>query len=79
MCLGALGVVERTWSEGGIAMASVQGKPVCLMYTPTAAKGDAVLVHMGYAMEILDGDRAAEAAALRRLMAGSDTNKESQL
>jgi hydrogenase expression/formation protein HypC len=65
MCLGDLGTVERTWDEGGLPMATVNDEPVCLMYTPDAKVGDPVLVNLGYAVEILDVRRAAEAAALR--------------
>ncbi|MDH3499182.1 MAG: HypC/HybG/HupF family hydrogenase formation chaperone [Acidimicrobiia bacterium] len=68
MCLGAIGVIHDTWDEGGVAMASVAGEPVCLMYTPEAKTGDSVLVHLGFAIEILDEERAAAATALRSEM-----------
>lgn len=70
MCLGAIGVIERVWDEGGVPMAMIDGAPVCLIYTPLAAIGDSVLIHIGYAMEIIDAERAADASALRRTMAG---------
>lgn len=65
MCLGVIGVIHETWDEGGIGMASVAGEPVCLIYTPEAGPGDSVLVHLGFAVEILDAERAAAATALR--------------
>jgi hydrogenase expression/formation protein HypC len=67
MCLGAIGAIEATWSEGGVPMASVAGRPTCLLYTPEAGVGDTILVHLGFAVEILDPDRAADAVALRTL------------
>jgi hydrogenase expression/formation protein HypC len=78
MCLGTVAVIEKTWTEGGVAMATVEGKPVCLMYTPEASVGDVVLIHVGYAMEILDEERASQASALRREMAGLETRKETR-
>ena len=67
MCLGAIGAIDATWIEGGVPMASVAGSPTCLLYTPEAGVGDTVLVHVGFAVEILDPDRAAEAVELRSL------------
>lgn len=67
MCLGALGIIEHTWDEGGLPMASVNGEPVCLMYTPDAQPGDSVIAHLGFAVEIIDSKRAAQAARLRDL------------
>lgn len=65
MCLGAIGVIEATWSESGVPMGRVGGRPACLLYTPDAGIGDTVLVHLGYVVEVLDPDRAADAVALR--------------
>jgi hydrogenase expression/formation protein HypC len=69
MCLGALGVIDEVWSEGGVPMASVDGEPVCLMYTPGASMGDPVLVHLGFSVEIIEEQRAAAALALRSELA----------
>ncbi len=76
MCLGAIGVIRETWDEGGIAMASVAGEPVCLLYTPEAAPGDSVLVHLGFAVEVLDEERAAVATALRSEVSGKGATNE---
>ena len=73
MCLGAVGWVTRIWDEGGVPMADVdfgrRSEPVCLLYQPQAAVGSAVLVHMGFAMEELDEERARDALALRKEIA----------
>lgn len=76
MCLGDLGTVERTWDEGGLPMAQINGEPVCLMYTPDAKTGDSVLVNLGYAVEILDSKRAADAVALRGRLETATLGKE---
>jgi len=65
MCLGSLGVIARTWDEGGLAMASVEGQAVCLMYTPEASVGDTVLIHLGFAVEVVSKERVSAARALR--------------
>lgn len=66
MCLGEIGEVEKTWDEGGVPMGSIDGAAVCFMYTPEASVGDVVMVHLGYAVEIMDRERAADAITLRR-------------
>ncbi|MGD2101565.1 MAG: HypC/HybG/HupF family hydrogenase formation chaperone [Acidimicrobiia bacterium] len=76
MCLGEIGEVEHTWDEGGVPMGSIAGDAVCLMYTPGASVGDAVMVHLGYAVEILDKNRAAEAITLRRRLEVAAFGKE---
>jgi hydrogenase expression/formation protein HypC len=69
MCLGALGVIDRVWSEGGVPMASIDGEPVCVMYTPDASVGDTVLVHLGFSVEMIEEQRAEAALALRSELA----------
>lgn len=70
MCLGVVGRVTETWDEGGIPMGMVddgrERSAVCLLYVPEVTAGDAVLVHLGFAVERLDPERAEEATALRR-------------
>ena len=58
MCLGVIGRVTRVWAEAGVPMALVRTgdkeAPVCLLYVPDAGEGDRVLVHLGFAVELLD-------------------------
>jgi hydrogenase expression/formation protein HypC len=74
MCLGSVGRIVRTWDEGGVPMAEVdfgtRTDAVCLLYHPEAAAGTPVLVHMGFAMEELDEERAQDALELRKEIAG---------
>lgn len=69
MCLGSIGRIVRVWDEGGVPMAHVEsgesGGPACLMYVPHAGVGSHVLVHTGFAIEVLSDEAAAEAVALR--------------
>ena len=43
-------------------------RPVCLAYTPDAAVGDYVIVHVGFAINRLDEDEAARTLAVLRAM-----------
>lgn len=69
MCLGSIGRLTRVWDEGGIAMGMVdmgtREEVTCLMYLTDVSVGAYLLVHMGFAIEELDAERAAEATALR--------------
>jgi hydrogenase maturation factor len=49
---------------------------VCLLYQPEAAVGAAVLVHMGFVMEELGEERAQDALALRKEIAGVPPQQE---
>ncbi len=74
MCLGSVGRVLRTWDEGGVPMAEVdfglRVDTACLLYHPEVTVDAAVLVHMGFVMEELDDERASDALALRKEIAG---------
>lgn len=67
MCLAVPGRVEsRHEGTAGLPFARVRfgvvSREVCLAYTPDAAEGDYVIVHAGFAIQVLD-----EAAARRAL------------
>ena len=78
MCLGLIGVMTRTFDERGVPMADVDTgdgpRAACLLYCPDAAPGDDVLIHMGFVMEVLDAERAAESRELRRQMVVGDSD-----
>ena len=69
MCLGSLGKVVRVWDEGGMPMAEVDASghslPACLLYHPDVTVGDDVLIHMGFVVDVMDGQTAADARSLR--------------
>ena len=58
MCLAIPGKVIETLESDGMKMAKVSFggmvKQVCLEYTPEAAPGDYVLVHVGFALSRID-------------------------
>ena len=66
MCLGVPGKVIEIYETNGIRMGKVDfgglTKEVCLAYVPEAQIGDYVIVHVGFAISVLD-----EVAALRTL------------
>ncbi len=69
MCLGVPGRITGSFtSETGVTMGRVDFtgvvKQVCLQYVPEAAVGDYVLVHLGFAISVLDEHEARETIAL---------------
>jgi hydrogenase expression/formation protein HypC len=62
MCLAIPGKVIETLESGGLKMGRVSFggmvKQVCLEYTPDAAPGDYVLVHIGFALSRVDQEEA---------------------
>ena len=64
MCLGVPGkVMSIDPVDVGMTMGRVSFggivKEVCLAYTPQAQVGDYVLVHVGFALSVLDEEEAA--------------------
>ena len=64
MCLAIPGKVVSVIEEAGLSLrrgkvdfGGVQ-KEICLAYTPEAAVGDYVLVHVGFALSVVDADEA---------------------
>lgn len=71
MCLGAIVCLQEIWDSGGMTMGrgdETNGDVVNLAYVPDVEAGDHVLVHLGFALEVLDPDTAAQAIAERRRM-----------
>ena len=62
MCLAIPGRVIETFESEGMKMARVNFggmvKQICLEYTPDAAAGDYVLVHVGFALSKVDAEEA---------------------
>lgn len=68
MCLGVPGLVTSIdGPREGLAMGKVSfggvEREVCLGYTPEVKLGDYVLVHVGFAISILDAEAAAQILA----------------
>jgi hydrogenase expression/formation protein HypC len=64
MCLGVPGEVLEVGEQHGLRFARVRfggiSRDVCLEYQPNAVVGDFVLVHVGFAIAIVDRAQAAE-------------------
>ncbi len=78
MCLAIPGRVLKTFEENGLVMglidyAGVQNQ-ACLTYTPEAEVGSYVIVHAGFALQILNEDEAQ--ASLRELSRLADIMEE---
>jgi hydrogenase expression/formation protein HypC len=62
MCLAIPGKVIETYEADGMKTAKVSFggmvKQVCLEYTPEAAPGDYVLVHVGFALSRINEEEA---------------------
>lgn len=71
MCFGTVARLEATWDSGGIPMGRTERTvdSICLAYVPEAAPGDHVLVHLGFAVEVLSLDAAVEATEARQELA----------
>ena len=72
MCLAIPGRLETREDAHpfplGIADFGGIRKQVCLAFTPEAEVGDYVLVHVGYAIGVIDADEAHRTLAVLRAM-----------
>jgi hydrogenase expression/formation protein HypC len=70
MCLGVPGRIVEIDDTTGLRMGIVDfdgvRRPVCLDYTPEAAIGDHVIVHVGFAISRVDEVEAARTLAVLR-------------
>ncbi|MBK7670446.1 MAG: HypC/HybG/HupF family hydrogenase formation chaperone [bacterium] len=72
MCLAIPGRITERYEETGLPMARVDFAgavaAACLAYTPEAGVGDYVLVHAGFALQVLNEEEAqASLAEIARL------------
>lgn len=88
MCLGVPGKVLEIFEQDSLPMGKIEFggivKEACLAYTPEAAVGDYVLVHVGFALSRIDEKEAEEiftyldeihAAGLSQELAGGDSGE----
>jgi len=74
MCLGVPGKVVEMIDESplGMTMARVSFggivKEVCLAYVPEAQAGDYVIVHAGFALNLIDEEEAMEVFEMLKQM-----------
>ena len=68
MCLGIPGKIVEIHEEAGLKMGKIDFggvvREVCLAYVPEAVIGDYTIVHVGFALNIIDEDEAQQTLAL---------------
>lgn len=64
MCLGVPGKITEIYEQGGLTMGKVDFggviRETCLAYVPEAKVGDYTVVHVGFALNLLDEAEALE-------------------
>ncbi len=72
MCLAIPGRVETIFEQDGLKMAKVDflgvKRVTCIEYTPEAVVGCYVLVHVGFALNIINEDEAKETYEMLKQM-----------
>ena len=76
MCLSIPGKVMEIYKDGLLSMGKVDFggvlKEVCLDYVPEVKAGQYVLIHVGFAISVLDEEEAQETLGILREMASLD-------
>ena len=64
MCLGVPGKIIEIYDQGGLKMGKVDFggvvRETCLAYVPEAKVGDYTLIHVGFALNLIDEEEALE-------------------
>jgi hydrogenase expression/formation protein HypC len=72
VCLAVPGKIIETYNAGDLKMGKVDYggvvKEACLVYVPEADVGQYIIVHAGFALNVLDEAEAQETLALFREM-----------
>ncbi len=76
MCLGIPGKITEIYQKDSLKMAKIDFggivKEVCLAYTPEAQVGNYALIHVGFAISLMDEDEAQETLKLIKEVADFD-------
>ena len=68
MCLGVPGKVTQVFRDSGVAMGVVDfggiRRVCCLEFAPEVGEGDWVVIHVGFAISVVDEEEAARSYAL---------------
>ena len=76
MCLGVPGKVIEVHDAGGLKMGTVDfggvRREACLEYVPQVEVGQYVIIHVGFAISVLNEDEAMETLALLEEITGSE-------
>jgi hydrogenase expression/formation protein HypC len=70
MCLGVPGKITEIYELNGLLMGKVDFggivKEACLSYVPEAKVGDYTLIHVGFALNLIDEEQALDTLSLLR-------------
>ena len=73
MCLGIPGKIIEIYERDSLKMAKIDfggiSKEACLAYTPEAEVGQYALIHVGFAISLMNEEEAQETLELLREMA----------
>ncbi len=76
MCLGIPGKITEIYEKDSLKMAKIDFggviKEVCLAYTPEAKVGEYALIHVGFAISLMDEEEAQETLKLIKEVADFD-------
>ncbi len=73
MCLGVPGKIVQIYETNGLTMGKIDfggvTREACLAYVPEAQVGDYTIIHVGFALHLIDEQEAQETLALLREIA----------
>ncbi|HLA86985.1 MAG TPA: HypC/HybG/HupF family hydrogenase formation chaperone [Anaerolineales bacterium] len=68
MCLAIPGKITEIYQKDSLRMAKIDfggiAKEICLAYTPESKVGDYALIHVGFAISLMDEEEAQETLKL---------------
>lgn len=80
MCLAVPGRIAEVYTSNGLRMAKIDFggavREACLEYVPDAKVGDYAIVHVGFAISLLDEQEAQARLALFRSLAQAGSQDE---
>lgn len=82
MCLGVPGKIIEIYEANGLSMGKIDFggvlREACLTYVPEAKVGDYVLVHVGFALNVISEAEANETLALLNEIASLEEELSAQ-
>ncbi len=76
MCLGVPGKIVQIYETNGLTMGKIDfggvTREACLAYVPEAQVGDYTIIHVGFALHLIDEQEAQETLALLREIADQE-------
>ena len=82
MCLGIPGKIVEVYQKDSLPMGKIDFggimKEACLAYVPEAQVGQYVLIHVGFAISVMDEDEALETLQMIREVSNVDQELASE-